>query len=201
MGGDCGLVFMATCQLAHQQGHEYYYGRNMLFLPPRDMDHTLRFFYVLDPKHAALIRSLGLEIRLFDLTREIFENTIRDYTDSAGRLYKQPNWMQLTADLTGAVQSIWLDRIKLIRLCHGYTEVKIHFGSSAALLSSQHLENEMRIILRGNNVRSLDDRNEVLSEVLLDATKILRCMIYQRLSGGSLDAARDWISLEENRFN
>ena len=75
--------------------------------------------------------------------------------------------MQLTADLTGAVHSIWLDRIKLIRLCHGYTEVKIQFGNSAALLSSQRLENEMRITLR-----SLDDRNEELSEVLLDATKL-----------------------------
>ena len=59
----------------------------------------------------------------------------------------------------------------------------------------------MRHILRWNSVRSLDDRNQELSEVLLHATKTLRCRIYQRLSGGGLDAVRVWISSEKDGFN
>ena len=192
-GGDCGLAYLATCRRAHQEGHMYYYGHNMFYLPPGEVTYTLEFFYVLDPKHAALIRSLGLKIGLFDVNLENFENVVKYCTDKLGRPLEQSDWMRLAWKHTYRVQDIWCNKLSHISSCHNYTEVKVQYGKSAVLLDGQNLANELQGIRHWFRVRDVDSCNKELSEVLMDFTETLQRSLFGCLFGGGIDMARDWI--------
>lgn len=192
--GDCGQAYLASCRLAHQEGHEYYYGRNMFYLPPGEITYTLQFFYVLDPRHAALISSLGVEIGLFDLTLDMFDATIKDFTDSRGNLMDISGRGRAATDIVSTVQYTWLKKLDHIYDCQGYTEVKVQFGNTVALLDGQRLANELKDIIFWCGVSNVDECNKDLSHILREATLALRCYLEHILSGGGIDIAREWIT-------
>ena len=188
-----GLAYLATCRLAHQEGHGLYYGQNMFYLPRGDISDTLRFFYVLDPKHSALISSLGLEIGLFNLTLDIFDAEMRYPFFPKGNSLPYSDCARAATRMTSKVQEIWLCKLGHIQNCQGYREIKVQFGKTALLLSGQDLVRELSDILGWFGVLNVDDCNRELSHILRQATLSLRRNLEGILFEGGREAARNWV--------
>ena len=193
--GDSGLAYLATCRRAHQEGHEYYYGRNMFYLPPGKILYTLEFFYELDPKHAALISSLGVNIGLSHLTLDMFDTTMKDYTNSEGRItWETPDLRHAVTAIISKVQETWLDKLDHISGCQGYREVKVQFDNSTVLLDGQSLAHELKGIVSWCDDRGVDECNEQITQILRAAKLAFRWQLELLLCGGGIDCVRRWIA-------
>ncbi|KAL8791751.1 MAG: hypothetical protein Q9195_005627 [Heterodermia aff. obscurata] len=155
--------------------------------------HTLELFHVLDPKHSALISSLGVEIGLFDLTPDIFDAAIRRHLNTRGELQAGSHLTQVVTGITSRVVETWLHKLYLIRSCQGYTEVEVRFGKTAVLLNGQHLASELMDITEWCGVRNTDDCNPELRRILREAALTLIRDLDFRLYGGVV-IARDWVA-------
>ena len=187
-------AYLATCRLAHQEGHAYYYGRNMFYLPAGELTSTLEFFHALDPKHAALISSLGVEIGLFDLTLDMFDALIKPFTDSRESLGFS-DWARATTYIVGTVQYTWLKKLNYICDCQGYTEVKVQFGDTAVMLNGQRLANELRELIFWCGISDgVHGYDKHLTQMLGGAMSALRWDLEHILSVDGIDTAREWIT-------
>ena len=188
-----GLAYIATCRRAHQEGHPYFYGHNMFFLPCGPTLFALEYFHVLDPLHAALISSLGVVLRFSDLTLDHVKNRLRHHCDPTGSLLAGTDRALLISDLVGTAETVWLDKLDTIRFCRGYTKVQIQWGEHAVLLSGRRLARELRNIRGWCGGSGVNQCNQELSGILNAARKTLGFSLIESLYNTYIDAAGNMV--------
>lgn len=197
--GNPGLSFMRSCRTARQEGLQYYYAQNTFYLPPGDIKATLPFFDVLEPHYAAMIKSLGVGIRITDESLGIFDTAVKEANWQAHSRYSVALMQadSLATTIANKVQQVWLTKLDWIRNCDGYDQIKIQYRRHTITLNGSDLKDELRDIINWTGRLMREKCNKELTELLRDAKTTLVDSLCMRLRRGNIDSARTWIIARE----
>ena len=195
--GNTGLAFMGSCRTARQEGLQYYYAQNTFYLPPGDIKATLLFFDVLEPHCAAMIKSLGVQIRITDELLGIFDTAVKEanyyWQAHSGYSVALMQADSLATTIANKVQQVWLTKLDWIRNCDGYDQIKIQYRRHTITLNGSNLQDELRDISNWTGRPMLENCNKELTKLLRDAKTTLIDSLRMRLRHGNIDSARTWI--------
>lgn len=112
-----GFQLLATCKQICAEGHAVFYSSNVFFLPPGSIDHARNSLKALQHQHCQMIRELGLDMSVKDLTPAVFEQAYQTMRTRYGNTLKaRPNFAQgqqwgiLVAE---QIKDIWKQRLCL----------------------------------------------------------------------------------------
>lgn len=191
--GDTGRNFMRSCRTARQEGLRYYYGQNTFYLPPGDIKAALPFFEVIEPHCAAMIKSLGVQLRITDELLGIFDIAVKEAREQAHTRLRP--YDSLVPTVASRVQQVWLTKLDWIRDCDGYDEIKIQYRHHTVTLNGTDLKDELRDIIKWTGLPMSDKCNKELTELLRGAKRNLVDVLTRRLHQMSIESTRNWINL------
>ena len=112
-----GFQLLATCKQICAEGHAVFYSSNIFFLPPGSIDHARNSLNALQLQHCKMIRVLGLDMSLKDLTPAVFEQAYQTMRSRYGNTLKARanfaqgrQWGILVAE---QIKDIWKQRLCL----------------------------------------------------------------------------------------
>ena len=112
-----GFQLLATCKQVCAEGHAVFYSSNIFFLPSGSVDHARDSLKALQPQHRQMIRVLGLDMSVKDLTPTVFEKAYQTMRVRYGNTLKaRPNFVQgeqWGILVPGQLKDIWKQRLCL----------------------------------------------------------------------------------------